>query len=223
MRKMSLRPARLSEKSVTAAGEMTVGELERRHKASIKPEALHITGSLSGGIDAERMRAIAAEFEEREAKRLEQSGIRVRKKPEQEEEEIMSREKEARPIPEVIDSRWPWMARRAEMEQVLKERFGVTEDLEDLNLDELRRMVNEKRDGGTHKVGRPSRKTTGPRVARVKKAIREDIARKRAEARPQENNGSGQQTQEIKFPCLICGQQHIIRLCGGRLKGVEVL
>lgn len=99
---------------------------------------------------------------------------------------LIGGKKEARALPEVISSRWIYLARSAELIEALRKRFGVAEDLSAISTKELRAMLRKK-------IGGRIRGKRGPRtVPKQEKTARKGL-----------DEGKAGQTQPEPDPTII--------------------
>jgi hypothetical protein len=113
------------------------------------PEAHGLRGSLSDGVNKKRMLELARDIEDREAKRFKEQGSRPKEEkrrarsPNAPEGDSMnsigSQRKEARPLPDVLTTKWLYSARSVELQKLLQDN-GRT-NTEGLSITDLRSMA----------------------------------------------------------------------------------
>ena len=125
-------------------------------------------------------------------------------------------QKKARPIPEDITNRWIWTARRAELEEVLRERFGAADaDISRMELIELRSMLGAKMKG-KNPPGPRALNRSGVERARSARGNGKRKAEKKRQPGVQEppaDNGSahpagdipGTVSNPLSLYCMRCG------------------
>ena len=109
-----------------------------REKVLADPKGYGLRGSLSDGINKDRMLDLAREYEEKEKKRIEARGPRIEETknrarspnaPERKKEEPMPvPRKELREFPEILNTRWLFSARLVELQKLLEDIVGVGHD-----------------------------------------------------------------------------------------------
>ncbi len=215
---------------------------ESRRKVEADPARFGVTGSLSLGIDAERMSKLKAEIEERENARMDRDGPGLVVNTEvavdqqmivkgEREEGDMVMTKECRPIPTDISSRWPWIARRKELEAVLHEKYKVEEDsLWGMSLVELRQLLVEKISlaKGSGEGKREGDVPTRRRTSKLKKRdLLDNPAEGKPPALPRMPEGPAKPINKLGMTgsntiqafCLCCGSKFEIRIS---LEGINL-
>ena len=104
--------------------------------------------------------------------------------------------KVARVIPDTVNKRWIYTARKSELKKVLAERYGVAEGLLDGDLNSIRKIANEKIGGKRrHRDAAPARPPS-PKVHRAPKV---------------EESGKPRLVLAETFLCPSCGAQLMIK------------
>jgi hypothetical protein len=188
-----------------------------REKVLADPEAHGLRGSLSDGINKARMLELAKEYETKEADRLnnlapnegkQRTGETKKQETETKgEEEFMARigvqRKEARPLPEILNTRWLYLARSAELQKLLQDR-GV-QNTEGKSLKELRVMA------------RPLISTRTRRKA--KRPAMEKKARVPAPAKPRQEKGLPSEVHTVEELQIMDNGLHVHCMnCGFRME-----
>lgn len=111
------------------------------------------------------------------------------------EQAYMREEKVARVIPDAVDKRWMYHARKSELKKVLAERYGVAEGLLGGDLNSLRKIAGEKIGGKRRKRAAAPARPERAKVQRDPKV---------------EENGKPRLVLAETFPCPSCGAQLMI-------------
>jgi hypothetical protein len=113
----------------------------------------------------------------------------------------MREEKVARAIPDTVDVRWVYKARKKELKKILAERYGMAEDLLDGGVNSLREIAAGKIGGKRqNRAAAPAR----PERAKVQRAPKV------------EEHGKPRLVLAETFPCPSCGAQLMIERGGGK-------
>jgi hypothetical protein len=219
---------------------------ELREKVLADPEGHGLHGSLSDGVNKERMLELAREYEEKEKNRIEVRGPRIEEREakrlgsetnrgsgetekrgrETDKEGMMgsigARKKEARPRPEVLTTKWLYTARSAELQKLLRDNGRANP--EGLSLKELRAMarpfIPTLRTRRNPKQPAERKKPVG--AARKKRRKRRANALKLPDPANPTPPISGE-IIEIKAPCFCCGRVSLLTLRDGKVWRIEIL
>jgi hypothetical protein len=208
-----------------------------RKKILADPEAHGLHGSLSDGVNRERMLELAREIEEREAKRLGNETNRAGNETNRANGETEKRgretkggrkmprtgmrRKEARPLPETLTAKWLYRARSVELQKLLTD--NGKPDTEGLSLYDLRAMARPLISARTRRSPKQSSERKKP-VGVVRKKPREmrAIVPKLPDLANPLPPVSGD-IIEIKAPCFCCGRVSLLTLRDGKVWRIEIL
>lgn len=117
--------------------------------------------------------------------------------------------KEMRPLPDEITSRWIWSARCAELIEVLRKRYDVVEDLTDVGVMDLRKMVLSK--NPMTKPGPKVNKSAGSRKPAKLDNTGQNRVRSAKSQPPETGISIPRLVLAETFPCPACGAQLMIQ------------
>jgi hypothetical protein len=114
-------------------------------------------------------------------------------------DEMRGKTKVARTIPDTVDRRWIYMARKSELKKILAERYGMAEDLLDGGVKSLRKIAGEQIGGKRRIRAAASARPKRAKVQRAPKVVGTDKPRL---------------VLAETFPCPSCGAQLMIERGG---------